>query len=168
MPDHPIRKNVRLAGHDYATPGAYFITVCTHRRACLFGEVHDGHVHLSLPGDIVRVTWYGLPRHFPDVEVDALVIMPNHLHAILVLQPSVGAKHPELLDASPLRVYGILLLQRPSQGIGLNVPPEAIQIAWCTDDVLEIAALPDGRAGRAAQAADLARSCRFECLDCGL
>ena len=85
MPDYPIRKSVRLSGHDYASPGAYFVTVCTHGRACLFGEVHDGHVHLSLPGDIVRATWHDLPRHLPDVEVDALVVIPNHVHGILAL-----------------------------------------------------------------------------------
>jgi putative transposase len=61
-------------------------------------------VYLGLPGEIVRATWRDLPRHFPDVEVDAVVVMPNHLHAILVLQPCVGAKHPELPGASPLHV----------------------------------------------------------------
>jgi REP element-mobilizing transposase RayT len=104
MPGVLVRKRVRLRGFDYASPGAYFITICTHRRACLFGEVHEGHVHLSLPGDIVRTVWQGLPVHFPDMDVDAMVVMPNHLHAILVLQPFVGAEHPELPDASPLPV----------------------------------------------------------------
>jgi len=112
MPGYPIRKGIRLPDHDYASPGAYFVTVCTHARACLFGEVHDSNVHLSLSGEIVRATWNELPRHFPDVEVDALVVMPNHLHAILVLQPSVKAKHPELPDASPLQ--GIVICALPS------------------------------------------------------
>jgi len=104
MPGSHVRRSLRLPGHDYASPGAYFITVCTRERVCLFGEVHDGQMHLCGPGEIVRTVWQNLPNHFPDVDVDALVVMPNHLHAILVLQPAVGAKHPELPDASPLPV----------------------------------------------------------------
>ena len=104
MPGHAVCKRIRLPGFDYASPGAYFVTICTHHRSCLFGSVSDGRVQFSLAGEIVRATWLELPRHFPDVEVGGLVVMPNYSHVILVLQPSVGAKHPELPDASPLPV----------------------------------------------------------------
>jgi REP element-mobilizing transposase RayT len=86
MPDYPIRRSTRLPGYDYASPGAYFVTVCTHERTCLFGEIDKGGVNLRPPGEIVWATWNELPRHFPDLEVDALVVMPNHLHGILALQ----------------------------------------------------------------------------------
>ena len=102
MPDHPLRKTVRLRGHDYASPGAYSITVCTHARACNLGTVDEDRVVLSPEGEIVRAVWQDLPCHFPGIEIDALVVMPNHLHAILILQRSVGAKHPAFPDASPL------------------------------------------------------------------
>jgi REP element-mobilizing transposase RayT len=104
MPGHPVRKRARLPGFNYASPGAYFVTACTHKRACLFGEILDGQMHLSGPGEIVCTVWQDLPLHFSDLDLDAKVVMPNHLHAILVLQPSVGAKHPELPGASPLHV----------------------------------------------------------------
>jgi REP element-mobilizing transposase RayT len=86
MPDHPVRRTLRLPGFDYTSPGAYFITVCTHHRASLFGTVADGRVHLSPAGDIVRMVWQALPVHFPDMDVDAMVVMPNHLHGILLLR----------------------------------------------------------------------------------
>jgi REP element-mobilizing transposase RayT len=104
MPDHPIRKTVRLRGHDYASPCAYFVTVCTCDRIGLLGTIEQEHVVLSPEGEIVHVVWRDLPRHFPGIEIDALVVMPNHLHAILILQPAVGAKNPAGPDASPLPV----------------------------------------------------------------
>jgi REP element-mobilizing transposase RayT len=101
MPDNPIRKSIRLPGHDYASPGVYFITVCTHQRACLFGAIAGDIMHLNAPGALAQTAWLDTPRHFPNVDVDTLMVMPNHLHAILILHHMVGAKH-----ASPLPVGG--------------------------------------------------------------
>ncbi len=70
---------------DYASPGAYFVTVCTHQRACLLGEIIDGHECLSVPGEVVCTVWKDLPNHCPDVELDAFLVMPNHVHGILAL-----------------------------------------------------------------------------------
>jgi REP element-mobilizing transposase RayT len=102
MPGHPVRKRARLPGYDYASPGAYFITVCTHQRHSLFGEIVGGPMCLNAFGAPVQAAWLEIPRHFPEVEIGALVVMPNHLHAIVILNASVGAKHPDLSDASPL------------------------------------------------------------------
>ena len=85
MPGHPVRKRIRLAGFDYAFPGAYFITVCTHQRAGLFGEIIDGAMRLNAFGTVAQASWMEIPRHFPLAESDALVLMPNHLHAIVDL-----------------------------------------------------------------------------------
>jgi len=104
MPGYPIRKGIRLPDHDYASPGAYFVTICTHPRACTLGSIVDDGVVPSPYGVIVIAMWNALPAHIPGVSFDAFVVMPNHLHAILILHPSVGAKHPELPDASPLPV----------------------------------------------------------------
>ena len=65
-------------------PGAYFVTVCTRDRTCLFGHVVNGEMHLNEAGDIARRCCEDIPAHFPLVELDAFVIMPNHIHGIIV------------------------------------------------------------------------------------
>ena len=83
-PKRHRRRSIRLPGYDYTTPGAYFITLCAHRRACLFGEVAGGRVRLNALGRAVLARWKALPRH-ARVRLDAFVIMPNHVHGILIL-----------------------------------------------------------------------------------
>jgi putative transposase len=83
--DKHHRRSTRLKGHDYAQPGAYFVTVCTHERACLFGHVVNGEMHSNEAGEIARRCWEDLPHHFPLVELDAFVVMPNHLHGIITV-----------------------------------------------------------------------------------
>jgi len=79
------RRSIRLVGYDYTEAGAYFITVCTHGRRCLFGDVIDSEVRLSDAGRVVHDVWDGLPTHYLDVELDAFVVMPNHAHGIVIL-----------------------------------------------------------------------------------
>jgi len=85
------RRSIRLKGYDYSSPGAYFITICTHQRDCLFGEIADGTMQLNQLGQIVSASWQRLPDHFSTVELDAFVVMPNHIHGILVLTDRRGA-----------------------------------------------------------------------------
>jgi putative transposase len=82
------RQSIRLPGYDYAQPGAYFVTLCTQDRACLFGEVLDGGMRLNPAGDVVAGTWQWLSRQYVYLENDAWVVMPNHLHGILVIHPN--------------------------------------------------------------------------------
>jgi len=86
------RRSIRLQGYDYTQAGAYFVTICVEHRECLFGEIADGDVRLSKCGQIVQTHWENIPHHFPNVELDAFVIMPNHLHGIVVIADDVGAK----------------------------------------------------------------------------
>jgi REP element-mobilizing transposase RayT len=75
--------------------------VCTWRRENLFGEVVDRNVRLNEKGHIVEECWNGIPEHFPQIELEAFVVMPNHIHGIIVIVGNdvvVGATH-----ASPLR-----------------------------------------------------------------
>ncbi|WP_245971562.1 transposase [Calidithermus terrae] len=105
-PHNHHRRSIRLKGYDYAQAGAYFVTICTRDRACLFGEVVDGEMRLNDAGRIARQCWLDIPNHFPHAELDQSVIMPNHVHGIIVLvNPSVGATHASPLRpvASPLR-----------------------------------------------------------------
>ena len=79
---------IRLSGYDYSRTGAYFVTTCTHGRADLFGKIVKNEMRLNVYGRMVQEVWNGLPGHYPHVALDAFVIMPNHVHGIVVL---VGA-----------------------------------------------------------------------------
>ena len=100
----PQRKSIRLRGYDYTQAGAYFITLCTWNRACLFGEIAAGQMRLNTMGHIAADYWQAIPRHFQMVELDAWVAMPNHFHGIVWIT-DVGATHASPLrrNASPLR-----------------------------------------------------------------
>ncbi len=82
-PDIHHRRSIRLKGYDYSRSGAYFITICTHDRQCLFGEVVDGRMRLNALGEMARQCWQDIPRHFPHAALDAFVVMPNHVHGIV-------------------------------------------------------------------------------------
>jgi REP-associated tyrosine transposase len=82
------RRALRLRGFDYAQPGLYFVTVCTHNRERLLGEVEGGQMRLSEAGRIVERIWWELPGRFPSVSTDAFVVMPNHVHGVIVLGAS--------------------------------------------------------------------------------
>lgn len=97
------RKPQRLAHHDYTSTGAYFITVCTKDRQHLFGSVVSEEVRLNQAGKAVKQVWFGLPAHYPLVELDEFVVMPNHVHGILWIVGDTGKPGPvgEGLRPSP-------------------------------------------------------------------
>ena len=84
-PDIHHRHSIRLPGYDYSQAGAYFVTICTAGREYMFGEIIDGKVVPNDAGEIVKSVWNELPNHYPHVELDQFVIMPNHFHGIIVL-----------------------------------------------------------------------------------
>ncbi len=79
------RQPHRLHDYDYSQPGAYFITIVTFQRICLFGEIKNGVMILNTMGNIVRHEWQRLLTRFPKIELDEFGIMPNHLHGIIVI-----------------------------------------------------------------------------------
>jgi putative transposase len=79
------RRSLRLNGYDYAQAGADFVTICAQDRACLFGNVIDGCMRLNDAGHMVATLWNDIPARFADVAIDTFVVMPNHLHGIIVL-----------------------------------------------------------------------------------
>jgi REP element-mobilizing transposase RayT len=88
------RRSIRLQGYDYSQTGAYFVTVSTHGKKCLFGEIVDGQIMLNDAGRVAKQCWNDIPVHFPHVELDEWVIMPNHVHGILhIVYATVGAKN---------------------------------------------------------------------------
>ncbi|MBI5945916.1 MAG: transposase [Chloroflexi bacterium] len=79
------RKSVRLPGYDYSSEGAYYVTIVTYHRDCLFGEVRNRGAVLNEYGKIADICWRSIPDHFPFVELGAYVIMPNHVHGIIII-----------------------------------------------------------------------------------
>jgi len=79
------RRSIRLPGHDYTSPGAYFVTICVHGGECLLGEVLDGGMRLSQFGQVVSHYWPRIPTHVAHVQLDEWVVMPNHMHGIIVI-----------------------------------------------------------------------------------
>jgi REP element-mobilizing transposase RayT len=100
-PERHHRRSVRLSGYDYSQGGVYFFTACTYQRQCLLGSMREGQVEISPAGRIVTQTWEGLPDRFPDIILDEFVVMPNHIHGILVIAdgpiiPETGRERPTL------------------------------------------------------------------------
>ena len=90
-PEIHHRRSIRLKEYDYSQPGAYFITICTHNRECLFGHIDNGAIILNDAGNVARKCWIDIPEHFPDARTDAFVIMPNHIHGIIIITECVSA-----------------------------------------------------------------------------
>ncbi|MEQ8975509.1 MAG: transposase [Coleofasciculus sp. C1-SOL-03] len=84
-PDQHHRRSIRLKDYDYTQPGFYFITICTWQRQTLLGEIIDSQMQLSDSGKFVYLHWQNLLHYHPNLKLDEFVIMPNHLHGILIL-----------------------------------------------------------------------------------
>jgi putative transposase len=79
------RRSVRMAGYDYTQPGAYFVTLVTHGREEIFGKIADREMQLNNLGEIAREQWERLYNRFPHIECRQFVVMPNHVHGIIVI-----------------------------------------------------------------------------------
>jgi putative transposase len=89
QPHH--RRSIRLKDYDYASVNGYFVTVCTHNRECLLGEVVDGKIRLNEYGEIAKDEWLKTASVRPNVVLDTFIIMPNHFHGIIIFAENVGA-----------------------------------------------------------------------------
>jgi putative transposase len=93
MRSHRQRKSIRWKEHDYASEGAYFVTICTSRRRSYFGDIVNGEMNLSDMGRIADQCWQEIPKHFDNVQLDEYKVMPNHLHGIVMITNAVGTRH---------------------------------------------------------------------------
>jgi hypothetical protein len=92
MNDHSNqRRSIRLKYYNYRQSGAYFVTIVTQDRRCLFGDVVNGKMRLNDPGHMVLAVWEDLSSNYLGVETDHFVAMPNHVHGVIVLV-GVGAR----------------------------------------------------------------------------
>lgn len=92
MKQFKARKKNRLKGYDYSEERWYFITICTFNRKEIFGQVKRKNMFLNKYGEIAKAIWSEIPKHFENVELDEFIIMPNHIHGIIMHRP-VGTGH---------------------------------------------------------------------------
>ncbi len=87
------RRSIRLKNYDYSQPGAYFITIVTHNRQCLFGEIVNGEIRLNEYGEIVRDEWFCSVHIRNEIELfeNEFIVMPNHIHGVVWIVDNVGA-----------------------------------------------------------------------------
>jgi len=78
-------ETARLKNWDYGSSGYYFVTICVKNRECVFGNVDDNKMILSESGKIAEKFWLEIPAHFPSVKLDEFIIMPNHIHGIIII-----------------------------------------------------------------------------------
>jgi len=95
--------SARLQNWDYASEGAYFITICTKDRFHYFGEIENGKMIFTPIGAIADVLWYEIKNHAKNVELGEFVVMPNHIHGILILTEKVETFPVETLHATSLQ-----------------------------------------------------------------
>lgn len=81
-------ESARLPDFDYSINGLYFITICTKERLPFFGEIVDVGMKINSVGTIVKECWFDLPNHYPNLILDEFVVMPNHIHGIMVIDNS--------------------------------------------------------------------------------
>lgn len=83
------RRSIRLPQYDYSDYGYYFVTICTHQWKLLFGNIINGQMNLNQLGEIVRHEWINIPKYYNgQVLLDIFVVMPNHLHGIIIINPN--------------------------------------------------------------------------------
>lgn len=111
-PEIHHRRSTRLRGYDYSQPGMYFVTLCTHRRECLFGDIINGEMVVNDVGKIARTCWMEIPDHYPHTVLDEYIIMPNHVHGI------VRATHASPQHASPQQPQPAPAREPKRQSIG--------------------------------------------------
>ena len=94
--------SLRYDGRDYSLPGKYFITICTERKVEWFGFFVNGILHMSEIGHIAFRMWYEIPVHFPFIGLDAFVLMPDHIHGIIIINRSIETSLVRALHATPV------------------------------------------------------------------
>jgi len=93
MKQYKSRKLNRLKNHDYGVNGYYYITICTRNRQEIFGVIENDDIKINQYGQIAKNTWQQIPQHFQNIELDKFVIMPNHIHGIIIINNPVGTGH---------------------------------------------------------------------------
>jgi len=106
--EKPKRKLNRLREYNYDLEGYYFITICTQGKREYFGEVINQEMILNKYGEIAQKFWREIPKHYKNIAIDKFVIMPNHIHGIIIITKSVGTEQCSVPTAGNKKNYGLL------------------------------------------------------------
>jgi len=103
------RKRNRLQFYDYSKPGYYFVTICVKEHRCAFGRIREEKVILNKAGKFAKKCWVRISQYYNNVVIDEFVVMPNHIHGILIINesPTVGTEHCSVL-VDTNKHYGLL------------------------------------------------------------
>ncbi len=114
------RQSIRLKEYDYSQSGAYFITICTKNRECLFGAIKNGEMTLNKLGKIAYNELKKTSEIRKNMEINCFVVMPNHIHAIVTINNSVGAycNTPQLVSQNDFNTSQKTKFQSPSNNLG--------------------------------------------------
>ena len=102
------RRSIRLKGYDYSQPGAYFITICTNNREHLFGRIDNGTMILNYAGIIAQICWIDISKHFPHAQIDQFVIMPDHVHGIIIIGGAPPQRNPSIKPGTSKTIGSIV------------------------------------------------------------
>jgi putative transposase len=103
-------ESARLHGWDYTSPGWYFVTICTRHHLCILGNVARGQVQLSLSGEVAESELRNLPHHYVNISIDRFTVMPNHIHAIVVIDGQHRHSPNSETRTEPLSTSGLALI----------------------------------------------------------
>ena len=116
------RRSIRLKDYDYSQSGMYFITICTANKHFLFCTDTENFVNVSHIGKVARECWFEIPSHFKNAKLDEFVVMPNHMHGIIVL---IDVEEKRSENIQPLRALTI-----PPQHFSGKNPLNVYIIVW--------------------------------------
>ena len=112
--------------HDYSQPGEYFVTICTHNHECTLGEIVNGEMRLNEIGKIAEEEWLRTAIIRPDIQLDVFVIMPNHIHGIIILTEPVGTRHAVSLQEQFAKPVGVQNFEPLPQNIYQHIIPKSL------------------------------------------
>jgi len=114
--------STRMQNWDYRWNAAYFITICTQEHDCFFGEIVDGKMNLSPIGIIADVLWHETKNHFPTIDLGAFVVMPNHIHGVLIINGNDNNNHynTDVACNEPILVH-----PEPKNAFMANISPKS-------------------------------------------
>ena len=111
-PEKHHRRSIRLKNYDYSQPGYYFLTICTYKRQSWFGEIKNNRMYLNQIGKIVAEEWINTRKIRPKFQLDEWIIMPNHLHGIVIIDENIlglGERNRDILgdhNISEQKIFG--------------------------------------------------------------